>query len=52
MCNEADRAPLINTILDNSLEPENIRNLVMTARPLIKEIPEGKELEIIGGKGY
>jgi len=36
---------------DSSLEPENIRNLIMTARPLIREMPEGKELEIIGGKG-
>jgi quinol monooxygenase YgiN len=36
---------------DSSLEPENIRNLIMTARPLIKGMPEGTELEIIGGKG-
>lgn len=36
---------------DNSLNPENIRNLIMTARPLIKDMPEGTEYEVIGGKG-
>ncbi|MBC7707931.1 antibiotic biosynthesis monooxygenase [Polaromonas sp.] len=36
---------------DKSLNPENIRNLIMTARPLIKEIPEGFEYEVMGGKG-
>jgi len=36
---------------DNSLSPENIRNLIMTARPLIKEMPEGTEYGVLGGKG-
>ena len=36
---------------DKSLEPENIRNLIMSARPLIAEMPDGTELEIIDGKG-
>lgn len=36
---------------DNSLNPENIRNLIMTARPFIKEMPDGIEYEVMGGKG-
>ena len=36
---------------DNSLTPENIRSLIMTARPLIQEMPEGTEYEVLGGKG-
>ena len=36
---------------DNSLNPEKIRNLVMTARPLINEMPEGTEYDVFGGKG-
>lgn len=36
---------------DSSLEPENIRNLIIKARPLIKEMPGGTEYEVLGGKG-
>ena len=36
---------------DDSLNPENIRNLIMSARPLIKEMPEGTEYDVLGGKG-
>ena len=36
---------------DNSLNPENIRNLIMTARPMIKDMPDGTEYEVLGGKG-
>jgi quinol monooxygenase YgiN len=36
---------------DKSLEPENIRNLIMTARPLIADMPGGTELDVIDGKG-
>ena len=36
---------------DNSLNPENIRSLIMTARPLIHEMPEGTEYDVLGGKG-
>ncbi|MBP6880453.1 antibiotic biosynthesis monooxygenase [Candidatus Saccharibacteria bacterium] len=36
---------------DSSLEPESIRNLIMTARPLIADMPEGTEYEVIDGKG-
>lgn len=37
---------------DSSLEPEDIRSLVMTARPLIKEMPDGTEYVALGGKGF
>lgn len=37
---------------DSSLEPENIRSLIMTARPLIKEMPDGTEYVALGGKGF
>lgn len=36
---------------DSSLNPENIRNLIMNARPLIKEMPKGTEYDVLGGKG-
>lgn len=36
---------------DSSLEPENIRNLIMTTRLLIADMPEGAEYEVIDGKG-
>jgi len=36
---------------DTSLEPEDIRELIMTARPLIYEMPAGTELQALGGKG-
>ena len=36
---------------DDSLNPENIRNLIMSARPLIKGMPEGTEYDVLGGKG-
>ena len=36
---------------DMSLEPEDIRNLVMTARPLIVDMPAGTEFKAVGGKG-
>ena len=36
---------------DSSLEPDDIRNLITNARPLIKEIPVGTEYEVIGGIG-
>jgi quinol monooxygenase YgiN len=37
---------------DASLEPENIRELIMAARPLIAEMPNGIELQALGGKGF
>ncbi len=36
---------------DASLEPENIRELIITARPLIAEMPAGTEFQALGGKG-
>lgn len=36
---------------DNSLNPDNIRSLIMTARPLIHAMPEGTEYDVLGGKG-
>lgn len=36
---------------NNSLNPENIRNLIMAARPMIKDMPDGTEYEVLGGKG-
>ncbi len=36
---------------DSSLEPEDIRNLIMNARPLIREMPKGTEYEVVAGKG-
>ncbi len=36
---------------DASLEPEDIRELIMTARPLIAEMPDGTEFQALGGKG-
>ena len=36
---------------DASLEPDKIRSLIMTARPLIAEMPQGTEFEVIDGKG-
>lgn len=37
---------------DASLEPEDIRSLVMTARPLIANMPAGTEFTAVGGKGF
>lgn len=36
---------------DNSLEPENIRNLIKQAMPLIASTPPGTKLTVLGGKG-
>jgi len=36
---------------DASLAPEEVRNQIMRARPLIKEIPGGTEYAVVGGKG-
>ena len=36
---------------DAALSPENIRSLIMTARPLILDMPEGTEYAVVGGKG-
>lgn len=37
---------------DASLEPEDIRKLIMAARPLIAEMPTGTEYQALGGKGF
>ena len=37
---------------DRSLEPDDIRSLVMTARPLIADMPAGTEFQAIGGKSF
>ncbi len=36
---------------DESLEPEHIRNLIKQAMPLISSMPQGTELNVLGGKG-
>lgn len=36
---------------DSSLDPEDIRALVMSARPYIANMPEGTEYYPLGGKG-
>lgn len=36
---------------DTSLEPVNVRNLIMKAAPLIKAMPSGTEYDVLGGKG-
>ena len=36
---------------DVSLEPENIRTLIMTAKPFIADMPAGVEFQALGGKG-
>ena len=36
---------------DSSLEPEDIRTLIMSARPYIADMPEGTEYYSLGGKG-
>lgn len=36
---------------DSSLEPAEIRSLIMTARPLIKDMSNAVESEVHGGKG-
>lgn len=37
---------------DASLEPDNVRNLIMKAAPLIKDMPSGTEYGVLGGKGF
>lgn len=36
---------------DASLEPTTIRTLVMSARPFIKNMSQGTETTVLGGKG-
>lgn len=36
---------------DAALEPEDIRELIMTARPLMADMPAGTEFQALGGKG-
>ncbi len=36
---------------DASLEPKDISELIMTARPLIADMPAGTEFQVLGGKG-
>ncbi len=36
---------------DASLAPEEVRAMIMRARPLIKEISSGTEYAVVGGKG-
>lgn len=36
---------------DSSLAPEEIRSLIMQARPLIQEMSEGTEYDVLGGIG-
>ncbi len=36
---------------DSSLEPDEIRSLIMTARPLIRHMSNAIESEVYGGKG-
>ncbi|MDQ3008647.1 MAG: antibiotic biosynthesis monooxygenase [bacterium] len=38
------------TAHDKSLEPEDIRKLIMQARPLIQEMHSVAEYEVVGGK--
>ena len=35
---------------DDSLAPEEVRSLIMRARPLIHEIAKGTEYAVVGGK--
>ncbi len=36
---------------DESLNNQDLLNLIIQAKPLIKEIPESQKLSILGGKG-
>lgn len=36
---------------DNSLNPEDIRSLIMSARPLIESMGDTVETTVLGGKG-